>query len=108
VRGMLTCEDIIHSLEEFFKHGVTPHLLWDFTSADLSGITQKDMEEIITVAKSYAHLRKNGKTALLVPKDLSFGLSRMYETLSEIREHPILHRLFRDMGKAMAWLESGE
>ena len=108
VSGILTCEEIIHALEDFFKHGCTPDLLWDFTDAHPSGITQSEMEQIIIVAKSYAHLRKNGRTALVVNRDLSFGLSRMYETLSEVKEHPIHHRVFRDMDKALAWLTSDE
>jgi hypothetical protein len=107
VIGIPTIEELIHAFENFMKHDVTPYLLWDFTDADLSQITQKGMEEIIAVAKSKAHLRKNGRTALVVSQDLSFGLSRMYETLSKIREHPISHFVFRDMDKALTWLKTG-
>ncbi len=95
-------------MEDFYKHGGTPNLLWDFTDADLFGITQKEMEQIITFAKSNAALDENGKTAFVVSQDLSFGLSRMYETQTEIWGHPIPQRDFRDMDKAISWLETGE
>jgi len=108
VSGILTIEEVIHAFENFIKHDVTPYLLWDFTDADLSQITQKGMEQIIAYAKSKAHLRKNGRTALVVRQDLSFGVSRMYEILSEISEHPIAHYVFRDMDKALTWLKTGE
>jgi hypothetical protein len=104
VSGVLKCEEAIHALEDFFKD-VTPYLLWDFTDADLSGINRKDLEQIIMVAKSNAHLRKNGRTAFVVGHDLSFGMTRMYEILSEIREHPIHHHVFRDLDKAITWLK---
>lgn len=104
VSGVLTREEIIHAYEDFVQHDVTPFLLWDFTDADLSNISKEDMEQIITVTKTYAHLRKNGKTALLVPTDLSFGISRMYEAFIEIREHPLTINAFRSREKALAWL----
>lgn len=106
VSGVFTYEDTINALDDFFNNGVTPYLLWDFTNADVSGITQEDMELIIEYAKSNAPLRKNGRTAIVVNHDLAFGLSRMYDTLSEIREHPITHCVFRDMDKAKNWLNS--
>ncbi|MBN2426857.1 MAG: hypothetical protein JXK94_00815 [Deltaproteobacteria bacterium] len=108
VSGVLSCEETIHALEDFYKHGGSPNLLWDFTDADLFGITQKEMEQIITFAKSNAALGENGKTAFVVSQDLSFGLSRMYETQTEIWGHPIPQRDFRDMDKAISWLETGE
>ncbi|MDY6972935.1 MAG: hypothetical protein SV775_11455 [Thermodesulfobacteriota bacterium] len=106
--GVVTCEDVIHALEDFFEHNVAQHLLWNIMDADISGVTQDDMEQIIAVSKEKAHLRKNGRTALVVRQDLSFGLSRMYEILSELRGHPIPYRVFRDMDIAITWLKTGE
>lgn len=108
VNGPLSCDEVIHALDDFYKHEVTPYLLWDFTDADLSGINQNDMEQIISTAKSNTYLRKDGKTAFVVSQDLSFGMSRMYEILSELSEHPISPSVFRDMNKAIAWLKSSE
>jgi hypothetical protein len=104
VSGILTADEVIRALERFFESDVTRDLVWDFSGADLSAITRVGMERIIAVARAGARLRPDGRTALVVGEDLSFGLSRMYESLSEVRDHPIHHRVFRDKGEALAWL----
>ena len=108
VTGALAREEIIQALEEFHDHDVTPDLLWDFSDAGLSAITQVRMEQIIAVSKANAHLRWNGRTALVVKRDLSFGLSPMYGTLADISGHPVAYRVFRDKDKAIDWLGTGE
>ena len=89
------------------NNDVTHHLLWNFSDADVSRITRQDMNQIIQFAKLDTHLRKAGRSAFLVNNDLSFGLFRMYEILSENNNHPIKHCVFRDMEKAIHWLETG-
>jgi len=104
VAGELTREEIIFAFEDWAKHDVTLLLMWDLRDADLSSLNQEDLEQITAVTKTYANLRKNGKTALLVPTDLSFGISRMYEAIAEIGEHSISIRAFRSIENALAWL----
>jgi hypothetical protein len=106
VNGKITSEDLIQFCEDLCNHGMTRHLLWDLTNADLTRITKGEIEQIAKVGKSYADLRINGKTAFLAHQDLQFGLSRMYQAATEIKEHPIQHCVFRDMEKAIAWLKS--
>lgn len=108
VCGVLTAEEVIKVLDAFFSNKITKNILWDFTKADVSKVTQKDMEQIINLGKAKAHLRKNGKTALIVKNKLSYGMSRKYEILSEIEQHQIQHRVFTDLDEAIAWLESTE
>ncbi|MBC2737707.1 MAG: hypothetical protein HF981_25335 [Desulfobacteraceae bacterium] len=108
VSGVVTCQDVIHALEDFFKNDVTPNLLWDYTDADVSEITEKCMNQIIAIAKSNAHLREKGRTAIVGRGDVTFGLSRMYEILSELREHPIQHHVFRNIDEAITWLKTDE
>ena len=108
VSGIFTAEKVIRAFEKFIEHNVTANLLWDFSDADLSQITQKNMEKIIAFTKSKAHLRKNGRTAFVSEQDLPFGVSRMYQTLSEINEHPISQCVFRDMDKALTWIKTGK
>ena len=104
VSGVLTCEEIINSFEDFLKLHVTPDLLWDFSDASLYKITFEDMERIIEVAKSLAYLRNNGKTALFVPTDISFGLSELYGFMAEQSEYPVQVCVFKSLEKALEWL----
>ena len=43
------------------------------------------------------------RTALYAPDERSYGLCRMYETLSDMRES-IVVRVFQDPGTALEWL----
>jgi hypothetical protein len=106
VSGALTADEVIRALVGFFEGDVTRDLVWDFTGADLSALNRVGMERIIAVAKDGARLRPDGRTALVVGQNLSFGLARMYELLSEVKGHPIHHRVFRDKGEALAWLRA--
>jgi hypothetical protein len=104
VVGEVTSGEVVGALEQFLKGGVTRDLLWDFRGAKLSAIHRDDIERIIAVAKAGAHLRPDGRTALVVGDLLSFGISRMYELLAELKDHPIRHHVFRDVEEALAWL----
>jgi hypothetical protein len=56
------------------------------------------------VAKKYAHLRKGGRSALVLSKDVGYGIGRMYGALSEIENIPYEIRSFRDIKDAREWL----
>ena len=64
------------------------------------------MHLIIDHAKGFAHLRNNGKTAIVISSSLGFGLGRMYDTLAQIADHPVKHSVFRSYDEAVAWIES--
>jgi len=47
-----------------------------------------------------------GKAALLAPKDIDFGVSRMFQAFSEIKKFPLEVGVFRDLSAARNWLTS--
>ena len=106
VSGVATCDEIILAFDNFIQNGVTPNLLWDYNDADLSKITDDDMKKIAEFAKTKAHLRKDGRTALLSSQDFEFGMLRKHEAHLKINQHTMPHCVFRDLGKAIAWLNS--
>ncbi len=106
VTGKITSNEIIEAIIDFYKSDFTLKLLWDLSKSDMSGITGDHLREILSVAKSYAHLREGGKTALFTTLPLGYGIARMYEILSDVNQHPIQNSVFRSLDKAMAWLES--
>jgi len=106
VVGKVTYTEVIGALNDFYNQNFTLNLLWDFSEADLQSATSEELQKIIAVAKGYAHLRLAGKTGVIMKNDLGFGLGRMYEILSEIKEHPIYHHIFRSKDEALAWLET--
>ena len=106
VNGELTFDQIIDVLDQFYASEYTLYLLWDLTNADTSSLTTVQVDMIVDHAKEYAHLRKGGKAAFVLSRDVDFGLARMYEQLSEAKQHPILHGVFRSLDEAMNWLEN--
>ena len=48
-----------------------------------------------------------GKSAHVVSTNFQFGLTRMAETLAEIKDFPFQQKSFRSMEEALLWL-SGE
>jgi hypothetical protein len=105
VSGELLFEQIVQVLEDFYKSDFTLKLLWDLSHADLSALTNSHIEKIISYAKSKSHLREGGKTAIVALKDIDYGVSRMYEILSELKEHPVSHSVFRNRDEALKWLK---
>lgn len=104
VSGRLTFTEIMETVEEIYKPGCTEKILLDLLDADLSSATPSQMETIVSITKSKAHLRPNGKTAFVAPKDTNFGFARMYESMSELNDHPIDYGVFRNTDQALEWL----
>jgi hypothetical protein len=48
--------------------------------------------------------RKGGKTAFVSPSPGAYGMGRMYELLSEIRNSPVERRVFMSKQEALEWL----
>ncbi|GAB4457060.1 MAG: hypothetical protein Kow0031_38060 [Anaerolineae bacterium] len=108
VTGTVTAEDIIAALKQFYTHQPTHRLLWDFREVDLSPLSKQHLMTILTVARSYAHSRPNGKTAIVTSGSLAYGISRMFENYTEIYGHPVDHEVFKSYDDALRWLCEGE
>jgi len=105
VRGAVRVEPLAEALLHLAHQGPTLHLLWDFTSADLSTLRERQLSQLVFVARQHAHHRRGGKTAMLVGSDFDFGMARMIATLSDQHEQMVEYRIFRCADTATAWLE---
>jgi hypothetical protein len=106
VHGQVTAAMIIEALVDFYQGAFTSKLIWDYTDADLTQVKNDELRQISSVAVGYANLRSEGRTAIIVPEALGFGLGRMYEIISENDENPIHYNVFNDVQKAREWLGS--
>ncbi len=93
-RGML--------VDPKFQAGM--NVLWDFRQGtQTSSFSADDMRHIVSMTAE--HIKQRGaeyKLALLAPRDLYFGLSRMFEAYGD--EIPIEIHAFRSMQEALDWL----
>lgn len=59
---------------------------------------------IIVMDKEHRDKFEGMKTAIVAPRDLLFGLSKIFEVLSEVENAPSTVKVFRTMPEARNWL----
>ncbi|MFC1489074.1 hypothetical protein ACFL6B_04410 [Thermodesulfobacteriota bacterium] len=72
-----------------FYENPTQNVLWDFRKASLARISSEQIQAILDYIKPHAGKRIGGKTAVLVSKDFEYGMSRMIQTFTEVKNIPI-------------------
>lgn len=107
--GVVTRDEVAQAIGEFAADPAARPGLLQF--ADLSDVADIDMSfnEIFGLARAAADLaRQLGAPvvgAFFAPDDLSFGMARIYESLSESHQFLTI-RAFREKPEAMAWLNA--
>jgi len=104
VTGKVAAAEVKQVIEQFYAGEVTRLVLWDLTNADLGALHKADIEAIAHTPRTKSQQRNQGKTALIASNDLAFGLSRMYESLTNLEHMPFETRVFRTSTDAMNWL----
>ena len=104
--GKIDIAEISEKVVEFYKSAPTMNILWDFTEADVSGIEADEIKNLADFAAGRTHSREGGKTAIVSPGDVTFGLSRMFQSFTELTDHPAEVRIFRTVDEAKRWFES--
>jgi hypothetical protein len=104
VNGELTTDKVIERVEEYYTKHPTKLVLWIMGDVDLSAITSEGIERIIQIAKKNTGKRKEGKTAIVGPKDIEYGLARMYEAYTGFENLPYEYKIFKDVDEAKEWL----
>ncbi len=78
--------------------------LWDLRELDFTEIDSNFERELIQVRDEFPE-RRRARLALVVEGDLGFGMSRMYEILSE--SLPQQSKVFRSYSEGEEWLLRG-
>jgi len=104
VTGAVTSYDIIKQVEKYYTGKITLFTIWDVSKANLSGISDEDLQRVADCGLKYSTARRGGKAAFVAPEDFSFGISRVFGTISEMRSMPIKIGSFRNFGDAKKWL----
>jgi hypothetical protein len=108
VVGELTFEEQMKTLRAFYGGSPTANVLWDFRMMEGNRLSSVELERLFSFIKSNQNKRPTGKTALVSANDLDFGLSRVSETLSQIKELPWGIQAFRSMDEALRWIGSNK
>lgn len=95
---------IVNTINDYYAGEVTKFLLWDMTHADISGLSSEQVYKIAELPLHRPERRQGGKNAIVAPDHLAFGLSRIYETVTDLLDQPFETRVFRSREEACAWL----
>ena len=106
--GKISSNEIVATIESFYKKQPSNNVLWDFRYADLKAVIfSNELENITTTfTKLNWKLQKAGKTAIVASNDLWFSVARMYAKFAEIKNLSHIIQIFRFMDEAIKWLGS--
>lgn len=76
--------------------------LSNYGPADLSGVKAEHLRELAEISLDVAKQNPDLLVAIVAPADLTFGLSRMWESLAD--EAHWRTQVFREEDEARAWL----
>lgn len=107
ITGPASEDQMNQALTEYYAGEPTTQLLWDMSQADVAHVTPERLRRFIERAAELSAAHPGGRTAVIAPHDLQFGLARMSEVFSELESAPFLLRAFRTRKEALAWLKSG-
>ena len=108
VIGELSFEEIMTTHKQFWEGQPTRNVLWDLSMGSMALLSSGDLERIADYANLHSEKRAGGKTAVVVSRDLEYGLSRVLDTLRDIRKVPLQLEVFRSMEEAYQWLNEEE
>jgi len=75
----------------------------DLSHADMTAVSADGMQRLAALTMSHTKSKcESFRTALIAPDDLIFGLSRLYEGVSE--ESPEQVMVFRNLSQACDWI----
>jgi len=108
--GELSADDIRNAFNATLEHTdfrKEMNVIWDLEHADLSKIAADDLIKIVELISKASNQRGSDyKIAIVASKDLTFGLSRMFEGYGV--ELPTSIMVYRDLESAYHWINSQE
>ena len=106
VEGPIDVDRLTEMLSALYQSpGYDPNMnaLWDLRAADFTAVTSEQISSVTGLVEKFWGKEGEGKAALIVTRDLDFGLSRMYEMLLS-GASPDRVMVFRDYDEAEKWL----
>ena len=103
--GKVTVDDIMIQGERMFAEGEWRNgfsILCDYREITELNVTSEEVKRLVGQDKKNERLFDKSKCAVVATKDFIFGLSRMWEILSE--DTSLTKMVFKDIADAIRWL----
>ncbi len=108
VIGEISFEEVMSTLKQYWEGQPTMFLLWDFRKGSMAQLSYVDLERIVDYVTFHSEKRAGGKSAVVVSRDLEYGLARVLDTLRDIRKVHSQLGVFRSVEEANQWLDEEE
>jgi len=102
--GELSADEIMKTVKSIYEGTPSRNIIWDLAESDVSSIKADEVRELARGVKRLAHSREGGKTAIVSPKDISYGIGRMYQIFAEIYVQSSQIEVFRSKLEAERWI----
>jgi hypothetical protein len=105
VTGVLVPEELLETLQDLYgRADFNPDMsvLWDIREADVSSFTRDDVVRLRDLVKDHWGVGGSSRAALVVSREIDYGLARMYGLLLDKYTSSDL-KVFRDMNEALDW-----
>ena len=109
VTGEITFEEIKSSYEASLTHPDFQrdmHAIWDIRDADASEFDSQDVIRIARYFETQIKNRAEYKVAVIVSRDLEYGLSKMYQVAAA--DLPAKIRIFNNLEEAKKWVTGSD
>jgi hypothetical protein len=108
ITGTISVPELKAHLERYYQseeYDPSFDALWDLREADFTEVKTEEVWDLAEMVSRYWGSQDQSRSALVVSRDVGFGLSRMYES---ILSTPQLSEVmvFRNIEEARLWLES--
>jgi hypothetical protein len=108
VRGAYTMETFyatVPSIAQSTEFPPDSDTLWDLRQLIFDGLNADFMKQLVAARKAFPE-RRGARLALIVEGDLAFGLTRMYEMISDAEAAELQQqmRAFRSLAAGEQWL----
>jgi len=107
VHGMLDIDELTVQLREIYssqEYDPDMDVVWDLREADFSAIKASEVKSFMEFVRKHWGVGGKSRAALVVSRDLDYGLSRMYEILMEGATTSTI-TVFKNIDEAKQWIE---
>lgn len=97
--------DEIWAQTRILYEGVPEKLvLWNFSLGTVGRISSEEVKKIAQKGGQISRKIEGGKGAIFAPKDLEYGMARVFKVFCEENDFPVEVEVFRDEIVARKWL----
>lgn len=98
-------KEFIHEIVNHDKWVPGSPILVDHTDMNAGPLELRDLKKIADYCKKYSRSLGFSKCAILTPRDLEFGVGRMWQVFVEISVWDVTQQIFKAREKALEWLK---